>query len=74
MLLPCRYAGPDSAFHEFLRKLTTGHHHEDMAVMTVLPFKKLDKIVDQAMLEWFTPLGFVRASSGGRRAMAGRPL
>jgi hypothetical protein len=33
--------------------------------MTVLPVKKLDKIVDQAMLEWLSPLGFVRASSGG---------
>jgi len=33
--------------------------------MTVLPFKKLEKIVDKAMLEWFAPLGFVRASSGG---------
>lgn len=33
--------------------------------MTVLPFKKLHRIVDQAMQEWFTPLGFVRASSGG---------
>jgi hypothetical protein len=33
--------------------------------MTVLPLKKLHKIVNQAMLEWFTPLCFVRASSGG---------
>ena len=33
--------------------------------MTVLPVKKLHKIVDQSMLEWFAPMGFVRASSGG---------
>ena len=33
--------------------------------MTVLPVKKLHKIVNKSMLEWFTPLGFVGASSGG---------
>ena len=40
-------------------------YREGADTMTVLPIKKLCKVVDHSMLEWFAPLGFVRLSGGG---------